>query len=251
MLQVKLKKRNVITVPELHTMIRESYTPQKETFNLECVFDISAWLEGHIATIRNHVYPHAFKFFLRKDGKVKMVYKNWAQDKLWQPTTGEPLTILPTLPNGIPKLIPPYLAGKESTSLSDLRSKLKGSSHRMSEEQLQWWESFIRREEDIRAEWEGQTEKETIALEEEKWTLQHLTKYNAKTKKNKPANPTTERQERELERLLTKENSFPPVSTLISFSRVFSFNAICLTNKMKLQKDTLANTITDFQKRAF
>lgn len=92
---------------------------------------------------------------------------------------------------------------------------------------MQWWESFIRREEDIRAEWEGWTEKETIALEEEKWTLQHLTKYNAKTKKNKPADPATERQERELERLLTKENSFPPVSTLVSFSRVFSFNAIC------------------------
>lgn len=145
----------------------------------------------------------------------------WVQDKLWQPTTGEPLIILPTLPNGIPKLIRPYLAGKESTSLSDLRSKLKGSSHRMSEEQLQWWESFIRREEATRAEWDGLTGEETIALAEEKWTLQHLTKYNAKTVKDKPADPATERQERELERLLAKENSFPPVSTH-SFYRVFS-----------------------------
>ena len=183
---VKLKKRNVMTVPELHTTIREWYTSQPETFDLECVFDISAWLEGHIATIRNPVYPHAFKFFLGKDGKAKMVYKNWAQDKLWQPTTDEPLNILATLPEGILKLIRPYLTEKESTSLSDLRSKLKGSSHRMSEEQLQWWESFIRREEDIRAEWEGRREKETIVLEEEKWTLQHLTKYNAKTKTTQP-----------------------------------------------------------------
>ena len=209
---VKLKKRNVMTVPELHTTIRESYTPKPETFDLECVFDISAWLESHIATIKTHVYPHAFKFFRGKDGKAKMVYKNWAQDKLWQPTTGEPLIILPTLPNGIPKLTRPYPTGNESTSLSDLPSKLKGSSQRMSEEQLQWWESFIRREEATRAEWEGLTGKETIALEEERWTLQHLTKYNAKTVKDKPADPATERQERELERLLAKENSFPPVS---------------------------------------
>ena len=149
---VKLKKRNVVTVPELHTTIRECFTPQPETFDLECVFDISAWLEGHIATIRNPVYPHAFKFFHGKDGKTKMVYKNWAQDKLWQATTAA------TVPNGILKLIRPYVAGKESTSLLDLRSKLKGSSHKMSEEQLQWWESFIRREEDIRAQWEGRTE---------------------------------------------------------------------------------------------
>jgi len=63
----------------------------------------------------------------------------------------------------------------------------------MSEEQLHWWETFIRREEATRAEWKGLRGKETIALEEEKWTLQHLTKYNAKTVKDKPADPGTER----------------------------------------------------------
>ena len=229
---VKLKKRNVMTVPELHTTIRESYTPLPETFDLEYVFDISAWLEGHIATIKNHVYPHAFKFFLGENGKANMLYKNWAQDKIWQPTAGEPLIVLPTVPNGIPKLIRPYLAGKESTSPSDLRSKLKGSSHRMSEEQLRWWESFIWREEATRAEWEGLTDKEVTAQEDEKWTLQHLTKYNAKTKKDKPADPATERQKTELERLLAKENSFPPVSTLVSFYKVVSSNATCWSNQL-------------------
>ena len=110
----------------------------------------------------------------------------------------------------------------------------------MSEEQLQWWESFIRREEDIRAEWEGQTEKETIALEEEKWTLQHLTKYNTKTKTDKPANPPTERQERELERLLAKENSFPPVSTLISFSIIFWFQCHMFDRPTEVKKRHLS-----------
>jgi len=46
------------------------------------------------------------------------------------------------------------------------------------------------------------TDKETIELQEEKWILQHLKKYSTKKVKHRPADPTTERQEKRVRKAL-------------------------------------------------
>jgi len=51
-----------------------------ETFLMDFVFDIKNWLEPYLNGIKNHVYPHSYTFF-KKDGKVQMKYKAWANDK--------------------------------------------------------------------------------------------------------------------------------------------------------------------------
>lgn len=44
--------------------------------------------------------------------------------------------------------------------------------------------------------------------------LERFKKYTAKQCNKKPVDPSIERQEKELELLLAKENSFPPVSMI-------------------------------------
>ena len=93
-----------MTLPELHTLVEESYTPTPECHDLQYVFDISGWLAEHIVPIKSHVYPHTFKFYLEEDKKAKMLYKNWANDETWQPVDG-PLTILKSVSEEAPKLV--------------------------------------------------------------------------------------------------------------------------------------------------
>ena len=101
---VKLRSRNVMTVPELQATTTESYTTSPETHDLEWIFDISGWLDENIIKLKNHIYPHSFKFFHAGDGEARMVYKNWAQDKTWKPDD-TPIIILPNVPVGTPTLI--------------------------------------------------------------------------------------------------------------------------------------------------
>ena len=197
-----------MTVPELHTTTTESYTPAPETRDLEWVFDISGWMDKNIVRLKNHIYPHSFKFFRGGDGKARMIYKNWAQDKTWKPDDA-PIIVLPNLPVGTPTLIRPSLGGKETTSIADLRSKLRSSSHRMDDDQHQWWDNFISQEEERRKHWSEMGESEIQELSSQHWYLKKLKKYNAK-RETEPEGP--QRHDEELERLLAKENSFPPVS---------------------------------------
>ena len=77
-----------MTMPVLHTLVEESYTPSPECHDLQYLFDISGWLTEHISPIKNNVYLHTFTFYLiGEDKKAKMLYENWAQttrrDSLW------------------------------------------------------------------------------------------------------------------------------------------------------------------------
>ena len=135
---VKLTKKNATTLPELQSVIQEAYTPMPECQELKVMFDISGWIGEHILPMKNHVYPHAFRFFLGEDRKAKMQYKNWANDDSWLPQGEPPLTILRSLPEGIPSLVRPTLGGKEGIPLKDLRGKLQSGSHRMTDPQLKW-----------------------------------------------------------------------------------------------------------------
>ena len=185
-----------MTMPELPTTTTESYTPAPETQDLKWVFDISGWLDEHIVKLKNHIYLHLFKFFHGGDGKARMAYKNWVQDKAWKPDD-VPIILLPNLPVGTPSLIRP------------------SSSHRMDDDQLQWWENFITQEEEGRKQWSQMEEREVENLSSQDWFMNRLQKYNAK-REAKPEEPEgPQRYDKELERLPAKENYFPPVSITV------------------------------------
>ena len=62
--------------------------------------------------MKNNVYPHTFRFFMRENRKAQMQYKNWATDATWLPHR-KPLAILWSIPEGIPSLAQPILRCKE------------------------------------------------------------------------------------------------------------------------------------------
>ena len=72
-----------------------------------------------------------------------MLYKSWANDKMWQPAEG-PLTILKSVLEGLPKLVQPTLGGRDTMPLKDLKAKGQAGSHRMTEDHLHWWEQTLR-----------------------------------------------------------------------------------------------------------
>lgn len=121
---VKLKRRNASTLPDLQNVIKEAYNPMPECQELKMLFDISGWIGEHVLPMKNHVYPHAFRFFMGEDKKAQMQYKNWATDATWLPR-GEPFTILRSIPKGIPSLVRPILGRKEGMQLNDLLERLK------------------------------------------------------------------------------------------------------------------------------
>ena len=126
-----------MTVPQLQEVVKDSFTPKPENYDIDMIFDIAGWLDAHIAKMKNHIYPHVFRFYLGEDGKAKMVYKNWAQDETWKPE-GEPYTILETLPTGYPRLIKPQPKEKALTK-KELETKITQSSKRMTNAELDWW----------------------------------------------------------------------------------------------------------------
>ena len=71
-----------MTLPALERNIQRAHTPRAETIQVEYVFDIKQWLEPYLNKIKNHVYPHSFKFS-KRNGQVEMKYKAWANDKKW------------------------------------------------------------------------------------------------------------------------------------------------------------------------
>ena len=199
-----------MTVPELHQAVMNSFTPTPETEDVEVVYDISDWLLPHIVNVRNHTYPHTYKFFLNEQGKAVMNYKNWATDQVWQPEE-EPIRILESLPEGLPSVIQPGLGGKETIKIEDLNSKIAGSCHRMTNEQLQWWKQFVIDETALRKKWENITEEEKKELAATYWPLTNLRKCDAMEERKAQLTDEEKRQEEELNRLLQKEKNFPPV----------------------------------------
>lgn len=200
-----------MTVPMLHDTVQRSYSPAPETHDVTYMFNISGWLDKHIEPLKNHVYPHAFKFFRGEDNQGKMVYKNWAQDDIWKPANKPPIQLLKSTPDGLPELIRPKLGGRTPVDLLELADKVKASSHRMTDEEVAWWSNFAADEKSNRAMWDKMTPKQVKDLGKTKWPMSIIKKF-----KDTEVAPTEseeeKRQRNELKRLLEKEEHFPPVS---------------------------------------
>ena len=108
---------------------------------MDFVFDIKKWIEPCLNNIKNHVYPHAYKF-MKRNGKVVMKYKQWANDEMWLPE-GSGLRILAKQPEGTPPLVRPEtnkMMGVDS--LADCVKKCR----RLTAEQRTWWAEFLENE---------------------------------------------------------------------------------------------------------
>ena len=138
-----------------------------------------------------------------------MIYKNWAIDDTWR-ALDELITMLTDLPCGILSLVAPSLGGEVPTRIDDLKAKVKASSRRMTKEQVRWWASFVEQEETSRKTWAGYSP----GLAQEHWFLNKFQTHPAAPEP--PPDPDLQRQEAELQRLLAKENQFPPVNTILT-----------------------------------
>lgn len=105
-----------MTLPALEKHVEKAHTPMAETNLVDFVYDIKKWLEPYLNGIKNHIYPHSYKFF-KKNGKVQMKYKAWANDKTWLPE-GSGLQMLNGVQDGDPffgKAGIPQTVGNEAT----------------------------------------------------------------------------------------------------------------------------------------
>lgn len=120
--------------------------------------------------------------------------------------------ILKSIPKGIPKLIRPKLGGRNKVDLAELETKVKASSHRMTNDEVAWWSSFITKERESREMWNEITPEQLKNTGKRNWPLLQIKPFNAgDLMKHEAETDDQRRQREELERLSRKENHFPPV----------------------------------------
>ena len=194
-----------MTLPALERNVQKAHTPTAETFVVEYVYDIKTWLEPCLNSIKNHVYPHSYKFY-KKNGKVEMKYKAWASDERWLPE-GTGLILLNGLPEGIPFLVKPDTRKLlEVKQLQDCVSKCK----RLNTEDRQWWRSFIENEKRYREKWDTASEELLKNDKKLQWPLRKLKKH-LPVRVVKQHDPDQEAREQNLEELLRKAEHCPDV----------------------------------------
>ncbi|XP_078346095.1 uncharacterized protein LOC144631526 isoform X2 [Oculina patagonica] len=201
----RLHKKDSMTLPALVRNIHKAHTPAPDVHVLKYVFDIKAWLEPYLNSVKRHVYPHAYKFF-KRDGQVTMRYKKWANDKTWLPD-GPSLHMLNGKPRGIPVLVRPET--KKLMDIKDLQESVKKCSRLTNEDQM-WWSSFVNKEKAFRAKWATASADMLAKEKRSEWQLDKL-KNHRPVKAPSETDPDQQQREETLENLLQKANHFPDV----------------------------------------
>lgn len=205
-----LRRTNAVTVDQLRNVIHNSYSPSPSTVYRENIFDIKSWLRPYIATLKHHSNPHAFRFKLNEQGQVEMTYRNWAMasKKEWLPKEG-PFHIMEEMPEGYPPLLRPD--NLRCPTAENMEGALKHVAVRMSPEELNWWNEFVKYERKKRALWEHMTDEdyETAGSHFDLMSMRSVTPL----KNEKPEQDEAyKKREKALNELIAKKNSFPPVS---------------------------------------
>lgn len=205
-----LHRQSAMTIQELLELITSCYSPSPEAEQLQFLYDVSGWLEPHIARIKNQVYPHSFKFAKDNSGKVGMWYKKWAKDTVWLPEKG-PLYILKSIPRDIPPMIRPN--SQKMPKIEDMKSKVTKCACRMSTQQIAWWTAFINREEKFRKKWDNLPLAALRTLKADRWRILSLRKHFSQNEIDCDRTVDVEEQhmEEQLNKLLSKQDHFPQV----------------------------------------
>ena len=206
-----LRRMDAVTLDQLWRVIHNSYTPSPSTVYRENIFDIKSWLRPYTASLKHHSNPHAFRFKLKDKGQVEMTYRNWAManKKEWL-LKDTPFVILEELPEGSPSLQPPD--NTRYPTIEAMELSLKHVSMRMNPEEVAWWKTFVRDERKRRTEWEEMADEDYLeaGAHFDLFAMQKLNPVSANIEQKDEA---YRKREKELKELITKKNTFPPVST--------------------------------------
>ena len=102
--------------------------------------DVKQWMEkAAFNSLSGHSQQHQFKLVLGNDGKAELFYKKWSTTPSWLPK-GKGLTLLDSLPSGVPKLLKP---DPTNMCLDKLKTDLPKYALHYDKESQQWWEEFI------------------------------------------------------------------------------------------------------------
>ena len=194
-----------MTLPELMYNIQKAHTPEAEVHIINYMFDIKKWIEPCLNTLKNHVYPHAYKF-TKRNGEVIMKYKQWANDEFWLPD-GPGLKILAKQPEGTPALIRPDT--KKMLDVDALADCVK-KCPRLKGNQKEWWADFIDNERRYREKWNGASEEYLSSVKKGRWYFDKLRRHKSISELHEDDVDQQER-ERNLENLLNKANQCPKV----------------------------------------
>ena len=131
----KLRTNDCETLDELEKLLPNSN-------HLTHMFDVKAWLDGHLVDIQKHTQPLHFKF--TKDEKNIQTWYKGTQDQPWKrmPTSlfktdnGKP-----SLPKGNPKMVQETFGHIDFDRLKRLLKNL--DSYFQSKNSVEWWDKFL------------------------------------------------------------------------------------------------------------
>lgn len=203
-----LRKVDAVTIDQLRKVIHTSYTPSPDVFCRENIYDIKSWLRPYTATFKHHSNPHAFRFTLNEDGEVEMSYRNWAkaEKKEWLPKEG-PFIVLRELPPGTPSILKPD--NVKCPTEEAMENSVCQVQKRMTPQELAWWKEFITGEKQRREQWQAMKPED---YEEAGRNFDLLKmKYVSPPTGDEEEDEAHQKREKDLQDLLQKKNSFPPV----------------------------------------
>ena len=133
-----LSKKPAVTLPQLHKVIHESFSPEPVTIDMANLCDVKSWITPYVSQLTNHSRHHAFRFKLSSTGDVNMSYRNWskAKPKAWEPA----VTILSEMPA---LLKPDY---RKCPTVEELESGLANLRVRLAPKEIEWWSWYIAKE---------------------------------------------------------------------------------------------------------
>ena len=180
----RLIKHDALTLKELKKEIAESYTPEIDVKEVDCMFDVKTWMEPVQQEISGHIYHHQFKIERNGEGRARLYYKKWSTSKEWLPNGG--IQITNGIPVGEPVILQPNIGnlnlGKIKADLNKFRLKFDHSASK-------WWSDFI--------------ENQETRHDEAEWLLQKLVPQNEEDSCPRPQ--PNSGIDQELRKLLEKE----------------------------------------------
>ena len=207
-----------MTLPELMANIRNAHTPTAEAHIIHYIFDIKKWLEPCLNPIKNHIYPHAYKF-TKRNGEVIMQYKQWANHESWLPD-GPGLKILRSMPEGTPSLVRPDSAKMlDVSALAECVKKCK----RLNADQKEWWALFLDNEKRYREKWSSVSDDYLCKAKQGKWYLDQL-KRHRQINDLQQRDMDQQQRENNLENLLNKANHCPKVCVTVQIDSMVFFS---------------------------
>lgn len=190
----------------LHLLTQKAHTPVPDTHVINYSYDIKKWIEPCLNNLKNHIYPHTYKF-TKRNVEVMTKYKQWATDESWLPEGPGHQILAAKKPEGAPSLVRPDTHKMmEVNALADCVKKCK----RLTADQKEWWAEFVNNEKRYRQKWKDASEDYLGRVKESRWYLDKLRRHKpvAELQVN---DPDQQQRESTLENLLDKANKCPEV----------------------------------------